>query len=85
MKEKCPTKTPEGRIKNRENNLGIKNPNAHIYEFISPNEKIFKVKGNIKQFCKLNKISYKRIIKIYNTDNNVEGWKCKKISKVRNN
>jgi group I intron endonuclease len=84
MKENCPTKTPEGRIKNRENNLGIKNPNAHIYEFISPEGNIFEVKGNVKQFCKLNSISYKQLIKIYNSDKTVNGWKCKKISKIHN-
>jgi len=85
MKENCPTKTPEGRIKNRENNLGYKNPNANIYEFTSPENKIFIVKGGIKQFCQTNNIPYKQVIKIYNTEKTVKGWKCKKFFKIHNN
>jgi len=83
MKENCPTKTPEGRIKNKENNTGIKNPNAGIYEFTSPEGEKIIVKGKIKQFCKEHNISYKKIIKIYNAEKDHNGWKCKKLSKIR--
>lgn len=85
MKDNNYNNTPEGRARNSENNTGSKNPNANIYEFTSPDNKIFIIKGAIKKFCKLKKISYKKIIKIYNTNESVNGWKCNKISKVNTN
>lgn len=82
MKLNCPTKTPDGRIKNSINNTGIKNPNSHIYEFISPNNTKFEVNGNIKKFCLEHELSYKKIIKVHKgIIDNVNGWKCIKICK----
>lgn len=82
MKEHIYTKTPAGKIKNKENNLGSKNPNANFYEFISPEGKIIEVKGGIKAFCDKHNLPYKKIIKIYNNNESVNGWKCNKISKI---
>ncbi len=82
MTENCPTKTPEGRIKNHLNNLGVKNPNANVYEFLSPDGIKFEVIGNIKNFCKEHNLHYRKIIKVHRgIIDNCNGWKCNKICK----
>lgn len=85
MIKNCPTKTPEGRLKNRLNNLGSKNPNSNTYEFISPTGDKIIVIGGIKDFCKNNNLSYKKIIKVFRNElNDCNGWLCKKLGKSKN-
>ena len=72
--------------KMRETKLGMfdgsDNPNSKAYIAYSPNDEIYKLKGNVKEFCKDNELSYSTLRNTIKSGNRVskgrtKGWLLK--------
>jgi len=79
--ENSPAKRPEVRKKIAETKMGLKNPNACIWELVSPKMEKFRIEGGIKRALKEHGLTYTRMTygrdgeKYYSKD----GWQMYKI------
>jgi group I intron endonuclease len=72
---------PESINKMKKAKKGLKNPNAKIYEFISPKGKIFIVKASFNKFCLKHHLWHNALTKVSRgLKENHKGWKCRVLS-----
>jgi len=79
-----PAKRKEVKTKISESKMGLKNPNACLWDLISPNNEVFRIEGGIKKALKNYGLTYQ--VMNYKVENGFyyskNGWKMRKILKV---
>jgi len=79
---KTHTEETKKKIRDKHHNVsGSKNPQAKIIELTSPTGKKYLLHGELKKFCKENKIAYSSMSQLVklgkNRTGSTEGWKSK--------
>jgi hypothetical protein len=78
LKQDRSTKLKQHIASTPDNRIGSNNPNAKRYEFISPNNEVFKVEGALKVFCVQQGLDCGAMIKVLkNHREDYKGWKAR--------